>query len=180
MCVPCQVSFFFLLTQWFIKCLPFRKNVKKMGRIHASNTRKMLRSGQTFVVDLWSEDGHSKHTKNIGKSWKKYIYLEALSKYELWFAGKKYCWESDNPLLINRYLSKQKVSIFLVSLTCKTVNQTVQISFIHSLLRTLPSKMTWHLLSIYVFWSVCLPMSQVRLEPRLRNFSLMYDSRKMG
>ena len=179
MCVPCQVSFFFLLTQWFKfkKCLHLKKMSRKWKEFMQATPEKCW--GQAFV-DLWSEDGHSKHIKNIGKSWKKCIYLEALSKYELWFAGKKYCWESDNPLLINRYLSKQKVSIFLVSLTCKTVNQTVQSSFIHSLLRTLPSKMTWHLLSIYVFWSVCLPMSQVRLEPRLRNFSLMYDSRKMG
>ena len=178
MCVPCQVSFFFLLTKWFIKCLLLKKcqeNGKNSCKQHLKNVE---------VRPLWICEvkmGIPSIPRILGKVERNLeIYLEALSKYELWFAGKKYCWESDNPLLINRNLSKQKVSIFLVSLTCKTVNQTVQISFIHSLLRTLPSKMTWHLLSIYVFWGVCLPMSQVRLEPRLRNFSLMYDSRKMG
>lgn len=152
-----------------------QENGKNSCKQHLKNVK--VRSGlrRRFVKWRWAFQAYQEYWEKL-----KEMYLEALSKYELWFAGKKYCWESDNPLLINRYLSKQKVSIFLVSLTCKTVNQTVQISFIHSLLRTLPSKMTWHLLSIYVFWSVCLPMSQVRLEPRLRNFSLMYDSRKMG
>ena len=152
-----------------------QENEKNSCKQHLKNVK--VRSGlrRRFVKWRWAFQTYQEYWEKL-----KEMYLEALSKYELWFAGKKYCWESDNPLLINRYLSKQKVSIFLVSLTCKTVNQTVQISFIHSLLRTLPSKMTWHLLSIYVFWSVCLPMSQVRLEPRLRNFSLMYDSRKMG
>ena len=86
MCVPCQVSFFFLLTQWFIKCLPFRKNVKKMGRIHASNTWKMLRSGlhRWFVKWRWAFQAYQEY-------WEKYIERNVFrSTFKVWIM---ICWE---------------------------------------------------------------------------------------